>query len=96
LSRLPLLAALPPSALPAVDCHKIVLQLEEKKIPYLIEKINMRCYGDKPPEFMRKVQAARCSSADTREPGPTPLAPIFFCCLVVCLLPVSALRTVLP
>ncbi|KAI3436264.1 hypothetical protein D9Q98_002317 [Chlorella vulgaris] len=36
-------------------CHKIVLQLEEKKIPYLIEKINMRCYGDKPPEFMRKV-----------------------------------------
>lgn len=36
-------------------CHKIVLQLEEKQIPYLIEKINMRCYGDKPPEFLRKV-----------------------------------------
>ena len=29
-------------------CHKVVLQLEEKKIPYVIEKINMRCYGDKP------------------------------------------------
>ncbi|KAL4421036.1 hypothetical protein ABPG77_007511 [Micractinium sp. CCAP 211/92] len=36
-------------------CHKIVLQLEEKQIPYVIEKINMRCYGDKPPEFMAKV-----------------------------------------
>ncbi|PRW59564.1 glutathione S-transferase isoform A [Chlorella sorokiniana] len=36
-------------------CHKIVLQLEEKQIPYVIEKINMRCYGDKPPEFLRKV-----------------------------------------
>lgn len=36
-------------------CHKVVLQLEEKRIPYVIEKINMRCYGDKPPEFMAKV-----------------------------------------
>ncbi|PSC72974.1 glutathione S-transferase [Micractinium conductrix] len=36
-------------------CHKIVLQLEEKRIPYVIEKINMRCYGDKPREFMQKV-----------------------------------------
>ena len=26
-------------------CHKVVLQLEEKRIPYVIEKINMRCYG---------------------------------------------------
>jgi glutathione S-transferase len=31
------------------------LQLEEKRIPYTIEKINMRCYGDKPPSFMAKV-----------------------------------------
>ena len=23
-------------------CHKVVLQLEEKRIPYIIEKINMR------------------------------------------------------
>ena len=29
--------------------------LEEKQVPYIIEKINMRCYGDKPDEFMRKV-----------------------------------------
>lgn len=36
-------------------CHTILLQLEEKKIPYLVEKINMRCYGDKPAEFLAKV-----------------------------------------
>lgn len=36
-------------------CHKVVLQLEEKRIPYIVEKINMRCYGDKPPEFLAKV-----------------------------------------
>ena len=36
-------------------CHKIVLQLEEKRIPYVVEKINMRCYGDKPAEFLAKV-----------------------------------------
>ena len=32
-------------------------QLEEKRIPYTVEKINMRCYGDKPPEYTRKVAA---------------------------------------
>lgn len=26
-------------------CQKVWLQLEEKRIPYVIEKINMRCYG---------------------------------------------------
>jgi hypothetical protein len=31
------------------------LQLEEKRIPYTIEKINMRCYGDKPSSFLAKV-----------------------------------------
>lgn len=36
-------------------CHKILLQLEEKRIPYKVEKINMRCYGDKPPAFLAKV-----------------------------------------
>lgn len=36
-------------------CHTIILQLEEKRIPYTVEKINMRCYGDKPAEFLAKV-----------------------------------------
>ena len=31
------------------------LQLEEKQIPYEIEKINMRAYGDKPATFLQKV-----------------------------------------
>lgn len=29
------------------------MALEEKKIPYRVEKINMRCYGEKPPSFAR-------------------------------------------
>ena len=36
-------------------CQKVWLQLEEKRIPYKVVKINMRAYGDKPPEFMAKV-----------------------------------------
>eukprot|EP00953_Heterococcus_sp_UTEX-ZZ885_P028171 15033-Heterococcus_DN1.PRE.2 len=28
--------------------------LEEKRIPYRVEKINMRSYGDKPQSFLRK------------------------------------------
>ena len=34
---------------------QVWLQLEEKRIPYEIEKINMRCYGPKPREFMQMV-----------------------------------------
>ena len=29
------------------------LQLEEKRIPYRVEKINLRCYGDKPASFFQ-------------------------------------------
>jgi glutathione S-transferase len=31
------------------------LLLEEKRIPYRMEKINMRSYGDKPAHFLDKV-----------------------------------------
>ena len=30
-------------------------KLEEKRVPYRVEKINMRCYGDKPSSFLAKV-----------------------------------------
>lgn len=36
-------------------CHKVQMLLEAKRIPYLIKKINMSCYGSKPPEFLKKV-----------------------------------------
>lgn len=36
-------------------CQKVWLLLEEKRIPYRIEKINMRSYGDKPSDFLRRV-----------------------------------------
>jgi glutathione S-transferase len=35
--------------------QKIWMQLEEKRIPYTLEKINMRCYGPKPASFTSKV-----------------------------------------
>ena len=34
-------------------CAKVWMILEEKRIPYRVEKINMRCYGDKPASFLR-------------------------------------------
>lgn len=50
---------------PAACLCVFVVQLEEKRIPYTMEKINMRCYGDKPASFMAKVGNKHC----------TPLAP---------------------
>lgn len=32
-------------------CEKVWLALEEKRVPYIIEKVNMNCYGDKPAWF---------------------------------------------
>ena len=36
-------------------CQKVQLLAEAKKIPYRVKKINLRCYGSKPVEFMKKV-----------------------------------------
>jgi glutathione S-transferase len=36
-------------------CQKMMLLVEEKKIPVKISTVPMRSYGDKPTEFMRKV-----------------------------------------
>jgi len=36
-------------------CQKVWIMLEEKKIPYRINHINMRSYGPKPDEFLDKV-----------------------------------------
>jgi len=36
-------------------CQKVWMLLEEKRIPYRVEKINMRSYGDKPRAFLEKV-----------------------------------------
>ncbi len=36
-------------------CQKIWLWLEEKQIPYRIEKVTMFCYGEKEPWYKRKV-----------------------------------------
>ena len=35
-------------------CQKVWTMLEEKRIPYEVEKVNMRCYGEKPVSFMMK------------------------------------------
>mmetsp|Transcript_58562 Transcript_58562/g.134046 ORF Transcript_58562/g.134046 Transcript_58562/m.134046 type:complete len:543 (-) Transcript_58562:165-1793(-) len=36
-------------------CQKVWLLLEEKQLPYRVEKINMRSYGEKPDWFMKKM-----------------------------------------
>ena len=33
-------------------CEKVWLALEEKRVPYSIIKVNMNCYGSKPPAFL--------------------------------------------
>jgi glutaredoxin len=36
-------------------CQKVWILLEEKKIPYKVEKVAMRSYGDKPPAYLKLV-----------------------------------------
>jgi len=36
-------------------CQKLWMMLEEKRIPYRVERINMRSYGEKPAWFLKKV-----------------------------------------
>lgn len=36
-------------------CRKVWMMLEEKRIPYRVEKINMRSYGEKPSWYLAKV-----------------------------------------
>lgn len=36
-------------------CQKVWMMLEEKRIPYRVEKINMRSYGEKPSWYLAKV-----------------------------------------
>lgn len=36
-------------------CQKVWILLEEKKIPYIVEKIAMRSYGDKPASYLKLV-----------------------------------------
>lgn len=36
-------------------CHKVQMLIEAKKIPYVIRKINLSCYGSKPEEYLKMV-----------------------------------------
>lgn len=36
-------------------CHKVQMLIEAKRIPYLIKKVNMKCYGKKSEEYLKIV-----------------------------------------
>jgi len=45
-------------------CQKIWMQLEEKQIPYRVERINMRCYGDKPGYYLQMMPSGQVPVAE--------------------------------
>ena len=40
-------------------CQKIWLWLEFKKVPYIIKKVNMNCYGKKEDWYLQKVPSGK-------------------------------------
>jgi glutathione S-transferase len=48
-------------------CQKVWLWLEEKRIPYRIEKVTMFCYGEKEPWYKRKVPSGMLPAISLRE-----------------------------
>ena len=54
-------------------CQKVQLQLEEKRVPYVLEKINMRCYGSKVSG--RGREGGRGARALGPSPHPLPRSP---------------------
>jgi glutaredoxin len=44
-------------------CHKVMIYLEEKRIPYRIEKVNLFCYGAKDPDFLKLQPSGQLPAA---------------------------------
>lgn len=59
-------------------CEKVILQLEEKKIPYNVVKINMRCYGPKPASYLAKVPSGLLPALEYKGELYTESATIMF------------------
>ncbi|CAM9551613.1 unnamed protein product [Chrysoparadoxa australica] len=47
-------------------CMKVVMMLELKEIPYKVEKINMRSYGEKPAWYLKKVPSGLLPALEFR------------------------------
>lgn len=50
-------------------CQKIWLWLEWKKIPYLVKKASMRCYGQKEEWYLKKSPIGDISSNRNKSKG---------------------------
>ena len=50
-------------------CQKTMLLIEAKEIPIAIELINMRSYGDKPQQFLRKVPNGLLPAIENNDSG---------------------------